>query len=76
MPSQSRFARQLLLRLAVFCSAGRCPLAKTGALRHSQLPVSAAGSGRCSCPRTRGSQNVSCRLLPPTFTGEVDRLSL
>ena len=24
-------------------------LAKTGALRHSQLPVSATGSGRCSC---------------------------
>ena len=38
-----------LLRLADFRGAGQCPLAKTGALRHSQLPVSATGSGRCSC---------------------------
>ena len=38
-----------LLRLAAFCGAPRRALAKTGALRHSQLPVSATGSGRCSC---------------------------
>ena len=56
MPSQSRFALQPLLRLADFCGAPRRALAKTGALRHSQLPVSSAGLGRCSCPRTRGSQ--------------------
>ena len=44
-----------LSRLAVFCGAEQCPLAKTGAQRHSQLPVSATGSGRCSCPRVRES---------------------
>src|SRR5699024_5009240 len=32
------------------------PLAAPRLRSHSQLPVSAAGSGRCSCPRTRGSQ--------------------
>ena len=39
-----------LLRLADFRGAGRCPLAKTGALRQTQLPVSSAGRGRCVCP--------------------------
>ena len=39
----------LLLRLADFRGAGRCPLAKTGALRQTQLPVSSAGRGRCVC---------------------------
>ena len=44
----------LLLRLAAFCSAPQRALAKNGALRHSQLPVSATGSGRCSCPHGGG----------------------
>ncbi len=39
-----------LLRLADFRGAGRCPLAKTGALRQTQLPVSSTGCGRCVCP--------------------------
>ena len=39
----------VLLRLAGFCGAGRCPLAKTGALRQTQLPVSSTGCGRCVC---------------------------
>src|SRR5699024_5304044 len=46
-----RAFRQPLLRLADFCGAPWQALAKTGALRHSQLPVSSAGRGRCSCPR-------------------------
>ena len=39
-----------LLRLADFCFAPRRVLAKTGALRQTQLPVSSAGRGRCVCP--------------------------
>ena len=36
--------------LADFCGAPRRVLAKTGALRQTQLPVSSAGRGRCVCP--------------------------
>ena len=39
-----------LLRLADFCFAPRRVLAKTGALRQTQLPVSSTGRGRCVCP--------------------------
>ena len=53
----------LLLRLADFCGAPQRALAKTGALRRSQLPVSAAGSGRCSRPhRGRQEHARGCRL--------------
>ena len=38
-----------LLRLADFCGAPRRALAKTGALRQTQLPVSSTGRGRCVC---------------------------
>src|SRR5699024_1836036 len=38
-----------LLRLTHFSGAPGMALVKTGALRHEQLPVSATGSGRCSC---------------------------
>ena len=49
-----RASRQLLLRLADFCKSINT-FAKIGALRHSRLPASSAGRGRCSCPRG-GSQ--------------------
>ena len=49
----------LPLRLADFCGAPQRALAKTGALRRSQLPVSAAGSGRCSRPH--GGRQVHAR---------------
>ena len=39
-----------LLRLADFCFAPRRALAKPGALRQTQLPVSSTGRGRCVCP--------------------------
>ena len=39
-----------LLRLADFCFAPRRVLAKNGALRQTQLPVSSTGCGRCVCP--------------------------
>ena len=52
----------LLLRLADFCGAPQRALAKTGALHRSQLPVSAAGSGRCSRPhRGRQEHARGCR---------------
>ena len=38
-----------LLRLADFCGAPRRVLAKNGALRQTQLPVSSTGRGRCVC---------------------------
>ena len=44
------YRAQLLLRLADFCGAPRRALAKTGALRQTQLPVSSTGCGRCVCP--------------------------
>ena len=51
------------LALSRFCSAPQRALAKNGALRHSQLPVSATGSGRCSCPhRGRQEHARGCRL--------------
>ena len=43
---------------AGFCGAPRRALAKTRALRHSQLPVSSAGRGRCSCPRRQAHSST------------------
>ena len=48
-PGPPEAAGTVLLRLAGFCGAPRRALAKIGALRQTQLPVSSAGRGRCVC---------------------------
>ena len=47
---ETRLKRAIaLLRLADFCGAPGPALAKTGARRQTQLPVSSTGRGRCVC---------------------------
>ena len=53
LPPQPACKKQtaFLLRLADFRGAGRCPLAKTGALRQARLAASAAGSASACLPQ-------------------------
>ena len=77
-----------LLRLADFCGAPRRVLAKTGALRQTQLPVSSTGRGRCVYPcsasavSAAGSASAAqptahsgapCRLRRRPLTGALYR---
>ena len=57
-----------LLRLADFCGAPQRVLAKTGALRQTQLPVSSAGRGRAP-PRLNLPQAAARLRSPPPFIG-------
>ena len=61
-----------LLRLADFCFAPRRALAKTGALRQTQLPVSSAGRGRCVCPCSASPVSAAgsgSAAQPPAHSG-------
>ena len=74
-----------LLRLADFCGAPQRVLAKTGALRQTQLPVSSTGCGRCVCPCSAlyrfprpglGLGNLIYNLNPPSTLLDVSPLPL
>ena len=61
-----------LLRLADFRGAGRCPFAKIGALRQTQLPVSSTGCGRCVCPCSASPVSAAgsgSAAQPPAHSG-------
>ena len=54
------------------------PRGRAGAKRlrgeqKARLPSPSCRFAPCHLSRTRERQNVTCRLLPPTFTGEVAR---
>ena len=53
--------------------SGRAGAKRLRGEQKARLPSPSCRFAPCHLSRTRERQNVTCRLLPPTFTGEVAR---